>query len=66
MKLDDIFHESNPKLKCAGTGLVTLDIVSKANDGLHLKFWTGGSCGNVLIIFVLSRLGVLSNRETGI
>lgn len=50
MKLVDIFNISNPKLKCAGTGLVTLDIVSKANDGLNLRFWTGGSCGNVLII----------------
>jgi len=50
MKVDDIFRESNPRLKCAGTGLVTLDIVCKVNDGLNLRFWTGGSCGNVLII----------------
>jgi fructokinase len=59
MKLAEIFDISNPKLKCTGTGLVTLDIVSKANDGLNLRFWTGGSCGNVLII--LAYLGWESN-----
>lgn len=55
MKPADIFHVSSHKLKCAGTGLVTLDILSKVNDSLNLRFSTGGSCGNVLMI--LSYLG---------
>jgi fructokinase len=55
MNPEELFSEDIPKLKCVGTGLVTLDIVSKANNGLNLKFWMGGSCGNVLII--LSYLG---------
>ena len=33
-----------------GTGLIALDIVTNNHQNTPLHFWSGGSCGNVLII----------------
>jgi sugar/nucleoside kinase (ribokinase family) len=43
------------KAVCVGTGLVALDIILNGNPKTPPKFYTGGSCGNVLSI--LSYLG---------
>jgi fructokinase len=40
---------------CSGTGLVTLDVLVNGKEDNQRRLWTGGSCGNVLII--LSSLG---------
>jgi fructokinase len=44
-----------PQPVCAGTGLVTLDIVINGDATVPPRMWVGGSCGNVLTI--LSYLG---------
>lgn len=47
---------TNPnKPSVAGTGLIALDVIIDADDPNLSKRWTGGTCGNVLII--LSYLG---------
>jgi len=32
-----------------GTGLVALDVVDSDNSGAPVKFWAGGTCGNILL-----------------
>jgi sugar/nucleoside kinase (ribokinase family) len=32
-----------------GTGLVALDAVASADEGVPVQYWAGGTCGNVLI-----------------
>ena len=32
-----------------GTGLVALDAVTSADDSIPVRYWAGGTCGNVLI-----------------
>ncbi|MCI0430199.1 MAG: PfkB family carbohydrate kinase [Rhodospirillales bacterium] len=46
-------HPKRPAV--LGTGLISLDIVLSADASQPLRSWTGGTCGNVLII--LSYLG---------
>jgi fructokinase len=55
MNLNKLFQIDNPKPRCIGTGLITLDIVINKNGLSEPRCWAGGSCGNVLTI--LSYLG---------
>jgi sugar/nucleoside kinase (ribokinase family) len=38
-----------------GTGLIALDAVTSADESIPVRYWTGGTCGNVLI--AMSYLG---------
>lgn len=44
---------SNPLV--VGTGLIALDAVTSADNSIPVRYWAGGTCGNVLI--ALSYLG---------
>jgi len=55
MNLNAFFEIGNPKPRCIGTGLITLDIVMNRNGLEEPICWAGGSCGNVLTI--LSYIG---------
>ena len=55
MNLRELFENGNPKPRCVGTGLITLDIVINQNGLAEPMCWAGGSCGNVLTI--LSYIG---------
>lgn len=48
-------NASLSKPSVVGTGLIALDVIINADDPRLSKRWTGGTCGNVLII--LSYLG---------
>jgi fructokinase len=41
--------KTRPRPKIIGSGLLALDIVSSEVSGEHVRFWAGGTCGNVLI-----------------
>lgn len=40
--------DSKPPI-AIGTGLLALDVVDSRNSGEPLRFWAGGTCGNVLL-----------------
>lgn len=55
-----------PKIKCAGTGLIALDVLIDSRLNGNPKIFVGGSCGNVMTIlsylgcesFPIARLGI--------
>jgi fructokinase len=55
MNPNNLFQVENPKPRCVGTGLITLDIVMNQKGISESRYWAGGSCGNVLTI--LSYIG---------
>ncbi|MBN3951973.1 MAG: carbohydrate kinase [Nostoc sp. NMS7] len=55
MKNKNYFAIPQTGTRCAGTGLLALDVVINESTEAEPKFWAGGSCGNVLSI--LSYLG---------
>ncbi|MBL7061945.1 MAG: hypothetical protein ISS54_04340 [Dehalococcoidia bacterium] len=59
MNVNTILEIVNPKPRCTGTGLITLDIVMAQYAQAEPRYWAGGSCGNVLTI--LSYIGWDSN-----
>jgi len=46
---DSIFLEKKGPV-ALGTGLIALDIVATDRPGMELRYWAGGTCGNVLTI----------------